>query len=100
MAWKTLDDMDLNGKRVLIRVDINVPMEDGRVTDTTRIDRIVPTVRDVLAAGGKPILMAHYGRPKGKVVPEMSLSHVTPALSDILGQPCLLYTSPSPRDRG
>ncbi|EPX80198.1 phosphoglycerate kinase [Litoreibacter arenae] len=87
MAWKTLDDMDLNGKRVLIRVDINVPMEDGRVTDTTRIDRIVPTVRDVLAAGGTPILMAHYGRPKGKVVPEMSLSHVVPALSDILGQP-------------
>ncbi|MEP3345252.1 MAG: phosphoglycerate kinase [Litoreibacter sp.] len=87
MAWKTLDNMDLNGKRVLIRVDINVPMEDGRVTDTTRIDRIVPTVRDVLSAGGKPILMAHYGRPKGKTVPEMSLSHVVPALSDILGQP-------------
>ncbi|SFR51479.1 phosphoglycerate kinase [Litoreibacter janthinus] len=89
MAWKTLDDMDLNGKRVLIRVDINVPMEDGRVTDTTRIDRIVPTVQDVLAAGGKPILMAHYGRPKGKVVPEMSLSHVAPTLSDILGQPVI-----------
>lgn len=87
MAWKTLDNMDLNGKRVLIRVDINVPMDAGRVTDTTRIDRIVPTVRDVLAAGGKPILMAHYGRPKGKTVPEMSLSHIVPALSDILGQP-------------
>jgi len=87
MAWKTLDDMELNGKHVLIRVDINVPMADGRVTDATRIDRIVPTVRDVLAAGGKPILMAHFGRPKGKVVPEMSLSHVAPALSDILGQP-------------
>ena len=87
MAWKTLDDMELNGKQVLIRVDINVPMADGRVTDTTRIDRIVPTVRDVLAAGGTPILMAHFGRPKGKVVPEMSLSHVAPALSDILGQP-------------
>jgi phosphoglycerate kinase len=87
MGWKTLDNMDLNGKRVLIRVDSNVPMDAGRVTDTTRIDRIVPTVRDVLAAGGKPILMAHYGRPKGKTVPEMSLSHIVPALSDILGQP-------------
>ncbi|RLJ60001.1 phosphoglycerate kinase [Litoreibacter meonggei] len=87
MAWKTLDDMDLDGKRVLIRVDINVPMEDGHVTDTTRIDRIIPTVRDVLAAGGIPILMAHYGRPKGKVVPDMSLSHVVPTLSDILDQP-------------
>ncbi|WP_281856448.1 phosphoglycerate kinase [Litoreibacter halocynthiae] len=87
MAWKTLDDLDLTGKRVLVRVDINVPMEDGHVTDTTRIDRIVPTVRDVLAAGGIPILMAHYGRPKGKVVPEMSLSYVVPTLSDILDQP-------------
>lgn len=87
MAWKTLDDMDLNGKTVLIRVDINVPMKDGRVTDTTRIERIIPTVRDVQAAGGKPILMAHFARPKGKIVPEMSLSHVVPALSDILGQP-------------
>ncbi|PTX56226.1 phosphoglycerate kinase [Litoreibacter ponti] len=90
MPWKTLDDLDLNGKRVLIRVDINVPMEDGKVTDTTRIDRIVPTITDVLAAGGMPILMAHFGRPKCKVVPEMSLSHVVPALSDILGQPVTL----------
>ena len=48
MAWKTLDDMDLAGKRVLVRVDINVPMEDGRVTDTTRIDRIVPTITDIV----------------------------------------------------
>jgi phosphoglycerate kinase len=86
MAWKTLDDMDLNGRRVLVRVDINVPMEDGKVTDATRIERIVPTVRDVIAAGGTPILMAHFGRPKGKVVPEMSLSHVVPALEAELGQ--------------
>lgn len=87
MAWKTLDDMELRGKRVLIRVDINVPMEDGVVTDTTRIDRIVPTVRDVLAQVGMPILLAHFGRPKGQVVPEMSLSHVCSALSEVLGQP-------------
>lgn len=87
MAWKTLDSMDLDGKRVLIRVDINVPMEGGTVTDTTRIDRIVPTLRDVLAQGGTPILLAHFGRPKGKVVPEMSLSQVAPTLSQVLGQP-------------
>lgn len=73
MGWNTLDDMDLNGKRVLVRVDINVPMEDGRVTDDTRIQRIVPTLQDILKAGGKPILLAHFGRPKGKHVPEMSL---------------------------
>ncbi len=85
MAWKTLDDMDLNGKRVLTRVDINVPMEDGEVTDTTRIDRIVSTVHDILAAGGTPILMAHFGRPKGKIVKEMSLGQVVPALEAALG---------------
>ena len=59
MRWKTLDDMDLKGKAVLVRVDINVPVSAGVVTDTTRIDRIVPTIRDILAAGGKPILLAH-----------------------------------------
>ena len=85
MGWKSLDDMDLNGKRVLLRVDINVPMEDGQVSDTTRIDRIVPTVKDILSKGGKPMLLAHFGRPKGKVNPEMSLKQVLPALSKALG---------------
>ncbi|PWJ19166.1 phosphoglycerate kinase [Jannaschia seohaensis] len=86
MPFKTLDDMDLDGKVVLTRVDINVPVEDGRVSDTTRIDRIVPTVTDIIAKGGKPVLLAHFGRPKGKVVPEMSLRQVVPALSAALGR--------------
>ena len=73
MAWKTLDDMDLAGKRVLTRVDINVPMEDGRITDATRIERLVPTIADIRAQGGSPVLLAHFGRPKGQYVPEMSL---------------------------
>ena len=85
MAWKTLDDMDLSGRRVLVRVDINVPMEDGRVTDATRIERAAPTIADIRAAGGTPILMAHFGRPKGKVVPEMSLRPLVPALSEAFG---------------
>ncbi|MDG1170519.1 MAG: phosphoglycerate kinase, partial [Sulfitobacter sp.] len=85
MGWKTLDDMDLSGKRVLLRVDINVPMEKGKVTDTTRIERIVPTVRDILAKGGKPILLAHFGRPKGKVNLDLSLGQVLPALKAALG---------------
>ncbi len=85
MAWKTLDDMELSGKTVLTRVDINVPVEDGRVTDTTRIERIAPTVADILAKGGKPVLMAHFGRPKGKVVPEMSLEHIRGAVAEVLG---------------
>lgn len=85
MSWKTLDDMDLADKRVFVRVDVNVPVADGVVTDTTRIDRIIPTIRDILAAGGKPILAAHFGRPKGVVVPEMSLAVVVPALQQALG---------------
>ncbi|WP_293444637.1 phosphoglycerate kinase [Planktotalea sp.] len=80
MSWTTLDQMDLAGKRVLTRVDINVPMENGVVTDATRIERIVPTVRDILAAGGLPILLAHFGRPKGQRIPEMSLQPLVPTL--------------------
>ena len=87
MAWKTLDDMDLNGKRVLVRVDINVPMENGEVTDMTRISRIADTVYDIQDAGGTVILMAHCGRPKGKVVEDMSLIHVAPFVADELGMP-------------
>ena len=87
MSFKTLDDIDLKGKVVLTRVDINVPVENGRVTDSSRIERIVPTVRDILEAGGKPVLMAHFGRPKGQVVPEMSLAVVLPALKAALGVP-------------
>ncbi len=87
MTWKTLDDMDFAGKRALVRVDINVPMEDGRVTDATRIERIAATVDDIQAAGGKVILMAHFGRPKGQVVPEMSLEHIAGAVSNTLGLP-------------
>ncbi|MCL4107557.1 UNVERIFIED_CONTAM: hypothetical protein GTU68_022018 [Idotea baltica] len=86
MAWKTLDQMELAGKRVLVRVDINVPVEEGQVTDATRITRIVPTIKDILAAGGHPILLAHFGRPKGKTVPEMSLRVTLPALEAALGQ--------------
>jgi phosphoglycerate kinase len=95
MAWKTIDDMALAGKTVLVRVDINVPMEDGRVSDTTRIDKIVPTVRDILAKGGRVVLLAHFGRPKGKVVPEMSLRLVQPALEAALGRAVVFMERPS-----
>ena len=87
MTWKTLDDMDLRGRRVLTRVDLNVPVEDGRVSDATRIARIVPTISDILAKGGSPVLLAHFGRPKGKPDPEMSLKIVQPALEEALGRP-------------
>ena len=97
MSWKTLDDMDLNGKTVLTRVDINVPVEDGRVTDTTRIERIKPTIDDILAKGGKPVLLAHFGRPKGQPNPDMSLRLVQPALEQVLGREVTFIERP---DRG
>ena len=93
MGWKSLDDMELDGKRVLLRVDINVPVENGRVTDATRIERIVPTVTDILSRGGKVTLLAHFGRPKGKVVDEMSLKQVLPALEKALGRDVAFVSS-------
>ncbi len=86
MTFKTLDDATLSGKRVLTRVDLNVPMDDGRVTDFTRIDRVLPTIREIAAKGGKVVLLAHFGRPKGKPVAEMSLAPVASALAERLGQ--------------
>ncbi len=87
MSWITLDDMSLSGKTVLTRVDINVPVENGRVTDATRIERIKPTINDILAAGGKPVLMAHFGRPGGKPVAEFSLVQLVEAVSTTIGHP-------------
>ena len=66
MSWKTLCQMDLYGKRVLTRVDLNVPMVNGKIADATRIEKIVPTVNEITKKGGTPILLAHMGRPKGK----------------------------------
>ncbi len=87
MRWKTLDDMDFAGKAVLIRVDLNVPVENGVVSDDTRIRAVLPTIRHVSSAGGKAVLLAHFGRPKGQPVPEMSLAPVRPALEAALGEP-------------
>ncbi|MBC7476538.1 MAG: phosphoglycerate kinase, partial [Pseudorhodobacter sp.] len=95
MAWKTIDDVALAGKVVLTRVDINVPMEGDVVTDMTRIDKIRPTVEDILARGGKVVLLAHFGRPKGKVVPEMSLRRVQPALEASLGRKVVFMEHPT-----
>jgi phosphoglycerate kinase len=90
--FRTLDDLDPKGKRVLVRVDLNVPMEDGRVTDATRLDRILPTLRDIAGRGGRVILLAHFGRPKGenfaeRANPAESLAPVAAELARRLGQP-------------
>lgn len=95
MSWKTIDDLALAGKTVLTRVDINVPMEGDVVTDTTRIDKIRPTVEDIIARGGKVVLLAHFGRPKGQVVPEMSLRRVQPALEASLERKVVFVERPS-----
>src|SRR5690349_2641602 len=86
-AFKTLDDFDLSGKRVLVRVDLNVPVADGKVTDATRIERSVPTIRDITKVGGKAILLSHFGRPKGGPDPEFSLKQVVPAVEVAIGHP-------------
>ncbi len=87
MTFKTLDDFDLSAKRVLTRVDLNAPVREGRVTDDTRLRAVAPTIRDILAKGGKPVLLAHFDRPKGKVVPAMSLAPIAAALSAAIGVP-------------
>jgi phosphoglycerate kinase len=84
-TFHTLDDLDLSGKRVLLRADLNVPVEDGKVTDATRIERIVPTIREIIKVDGKAILISHFGRPKGKVDKAFSLEMVVPSIVELTG---------------
>ncbi|UCF92426.1 MAG: phosphoglycerate kinase [Desulfobacterales bacterium] len=86
MKKLTVEDLDLKGQRVLMRVDFNVPLQDGRVTDDKRIREALPTIRYVAAKGGKVILMSHLGRPKGERVAAMSLKPCVPILSELLGK--------------
>lgn len=87
MTFKTLDDLTaIAGKRVLVRVDLNVPVKDGVVTDATRIERVAPTIRELSEKGAKVILLAHFGRPKGEPVADMSLKTIAPAVEDVLDQ--------------
>jgi len=85
-AFRSLDDADLNGKRVLLRVDLNVPMQDGAVADSTRIEEIAPTIAELAGKGGKVILLSHFGRPKGPE-PKYSLQRVVPEVARIVGRP-------------
>ncbi|MGI9464872.1 MAG: phosphoglycerate kinase, partial [Aestuariivirgaceae bacterium] len=84
--FKTLDDVEVAGKRVVIRLDLNVPLKDGAVSDTTRIDRIVPGLRELSDQNAKVAILAHFGRPKGQVNPEFSLAPIAPALEETLGR--------------
>jgi len=86
MPFRTLDNLDVAGKRVLLRADLNVPVRDGKITDLTRIERLSPTIRELAGKGAKVIVCSHFDRPKGKRVPEMSLAPMAAALGEVLGQ--------------
>jgi phosphoglycerate kinase len=85
--FRTLDDLDVSGRTVLLRADLNVPVQDGRVSDATRIERLVPTVTDLTGRGAKVVLLSHFGRPKGGPDTKNSLRQVLPALEAALGVP-------------
>jgi phosphoglycerate kinase len=85
-TFRTLDDVNVKGKRVLLRVDLNVPMENGRVTDITRLERVAQTITEISDKGGKVILLSHFGRPKGRD-PKDSLRPVAAALAEVIGRP-------------
>ena len=87
MPFRTLDDLDVKGKRVLVRADLNVPMADGKVTDRLRIVRQAPTIRELAQKGARVIVLSHFDRPKGKVVPSMSLRPLVQPLAEEIGRP-------------
>ncbi|ACJ00741.1 phosphoglycerate kinase [Rhodospirillum centenum] len=87
MAFKTLDDLSVAGKTVLVRGDLNVPVQDGRVSDTTRLDRLAPTLKELAGKGAKVVVLSHFGRPKGGPDAKNSLRQVVPALEAALGLP-------------
>src|ERR1700742_5171610 len=86
-SFRTLDDLDVKAKRVLVRADLNVPMKDGKVTDASRIERQAPTIRHLAEKGARVIVLSHFDRPKGKVVPSMSLKPVAEPLAKAIGRP-------------
>ena len=86
MGFRTLDGMDVAGKRVLLRADLNVPVQDGRISDMTRIERLAPTIRELSDKGARVIVCSHFDRPKGRRVPSMSLAPMATALAQVLGR--------------
>jgi phosphoglycerate kinase len=87
MTFKTLDQAEVRGKRVLVRADLNVPMRDGLISDMTRVERVGPTIQEIADKGGRVVILSHFERPKGKRVPEMSLAPLAEALSEVLRKP-------------
>ena len=92
MILQTIRDYDFSGKRALVRVDFNVPLKDGEVTDDTRIRAALPTIKYILEAGGSAVVMSHFGRPKGKKNPEFSMAPIAKVFASLLGVPVKLAT--------
>ncbi|MDE7324952.1 MAG: phosphoglycerate kinase [Lachnospiraceae bacterium] len=92
---KSVDDINVKGKRVLVRCDFNVPLQDGQITDDTRLVAALPTIKKLIGDGGKVILCSHLGKPKGEPKPELSLSPVAVALEKLLGQPVKFAADPT-----
>src|ERR1700722_7990165 len=92
MAFRTLDDLSVKGKRVLVRADLNVPMTDGKIGDMTRIERQAPTIRELAEKGTRVIVLSHFDRPKGKIVPAMSLAPLAAPLAQAIGRPVAFAT--------
>lgn len=86
MSFRSLDDVTVAGKRVLLRADLNVPLHDGRITDRTRLERLTPSIRELAGKGARVIVCSHFGRPKGKPDPAFSLAPIAAALGEVLGQ--------------
>src|SRR6516165_4066114 len=84
---RTLDDVEVTGRRVLLRADLNVPVQGGQVSDTTRLERLVPTIKELADKGAKVVVLSHFDRPNGKIVPELSLKPIAEALAGVLGHP-------------
>ena len=91
-AFKTLDDIDVAGKSVLVRADLNLPMIDGKISDATRLKRLVPTLNELSDKGAKVVVMSHFGRPKGAVDANFSLGPVAGELARVLGRPVAFAT--------
>ena len=90
--FKTLNDLDVAGKRVLVRADLNVPVQNGKVSDVTRIERLIPTLNALLEKKARIVVMSHFGRPKGQVVSELTLKPVADALSGVLGGKAVAFS--------
>ena len=91
-GFLSADEMDLANQRVLLRLDVNVPIQDGQVSDDMRIRRIIPDLQALVAARAKIIILTHFGRPKGKIVPNLSVQPVADCMAKLLGQPVLVET--------